>query len=81
MVSKKRQDELRQQLKTAGAELADLEQRQEATREQIRTLIVAALKAGIPPGEVGALVPLSRETIRTIARIAGIPPASRGGAR
>lgn len=81
MVSKKRQDELREQLKDAGQQLADLEKRHETARQDIKNIIVAALKAGIPPGEVVTLSSLSRETVRTYARIAGLPPATRGGAR
>lgn len=81
MVSKKRQDELREQLKDAGQQLADLEKRHEVARQDIKNLIVAALKADITPSEVVTLSSLSRETVRTYARIAGLPPAKRGGAR
>lgn len=81
MVSKKRKDELRAQLRAAGDELKALDAKRADARLAIEPVIVAALKAGIAPGEVLEMTPLSRETIRTIARIAGIPPAPRGGAR
>lgn len=74
------QDDLRRQLKVAGEELALSQAGVELARDTVDLLVIAALKAGIAPGEVGLLVPLSRETIRILARLAGLPPAPRGGA-
>ena len=81
MRSKQRQGELRAQLKVAGDELRVIQSNLSAARKDIEPLIVAALQAGIPPKDVQELAPLSRETIRTIARIAGLPPATPGGSK
>lgn len=74
-----RQDELRRQLTIAGEEMALAQTSLDLAREAVDLLVILALKADISPGEIDRLVPLSRETVRTMARIAGLPPAPRGG--
>lgn len=73
------QDELRRQLTVAGERLSHAQVGVDLARKAVDQLVISALWAGISPGEVNRLVPLSRETIRTLARIAGIPAAPRGG--
>lgn len=66
------------QLAAITAELKPLEERREALREKASQLAVQLLRAGIPPTEVANHAPFSAAHLRTLARIAGIPPAKRG---
>lgn len=52
-----------------------------STRESLDPLIVAAAQAGMEPWEIEQLSHLSHQTVRNIRQAAGLPPASRGGAR
>lgn len=60
------------------AELDPLEGRRTELREEASKLAVDLLKAGAPPTEVANRSPFSAAHLRTLARIAGLPPASRG---
>lgn len=74
-------DEIRAQLEAAGAEYDAARSAADNALAALNPLIVAALKAGIPPGEIQRAARVSHEKVR-IARIgAGLPPAPRGGAR
>ena len=59
-------------------ELTPLENRRNELREEASKLAVELLKAGAPPTEVAARSPFSAAHVRTLARIAGLPPARRG---
>jgi hypothetical protein len=52
---------------------------QEGARRRLKARIIAALKAGLPPGEVARRGGFSRTWVRSIAQEAGLPPAPRGG--
>lgn len=61
------------------AELAPIEQRRDKLREEAAQIAVELLKAGAAPSEVARRSPFSAAHLRTLARIAGLPPARRGG--
>lgn len=61
------------------AELAPIEEQREKLRDEASQLAVALLKGGASPTEVARRSPFSSAHIRTLARIAGLPPARRGG--
>lgn len=61
------------------AELAPIEEQREKLREEAAELAVDLLKADASPTEVARRSPFSAAHIRTLARIAGLPPARRGG--
>lgn len=63
------------------AELDPLETRRSELRDEASQLAVALLKAGAPPTEVARRAPFSAAHLRTLARIAGLPPGKPGGAR
>lgn len=60
------------------AELAPLEEHVHHLRDEASTLVVELLKAGAGPTEVANRSPFSAAHVRTLARIAGLPPARRG---
>lgn len=60
------------------AELDPLEGRRTELREEASKLAVELLKAGAAPTEVADRSPFSAAHLRTLARIAGLPPAKRG---
>lgn len=60
-------------------ELDPLEKRRTELREEASKLAVDLLKGGAPPTEVAERSPFSAAHLRTLARIAGLPPARRGG--
>lgn len=63
------------------AELDPLEGRRAELREEASKLAVELLKAGAAPTEVADRSPFSAAHLRTLARIAGLPPARPGGTR
>lgn len=60
------------------AELAPLEEQRTKLREEAADLVIALLKSHAPPTEVADRSPFSAAHVRTLARIAGLPPARRG---
>jgi hypothetical protein len=46
--------------------------------ERITAQAVTALQLGVAPGDVYRIVPFSGTTVRTWARIAGVPPGAPG---
>lgn len=60
------------------AELAPIETQREKLRHEASELVVALLKAGAAPTDVANRSPFSAAHVRTLARIAGLPPARRG---
>lgn len=63
------------------AELLPLEARRTELREEASRIAIDLLKAGAPPTEVAHRSPFSAAHLRTLARIAGLPPGKPGGAR
>lgn len=61
------------------AELAPIEEQRDKLREEASKLAVELLKAGAAPTDVARRSPFSAAHLRTLARIAGLPPARRGG--
>ncbi len=59
-------------------ELEPLEKRRDELREEASKLVVELLKAGAAPTEVANRSPFSAAHVRTLARVAGLPPARRG---
>lgn len=69
------------QLDAVTAELVPLEARRNELREQAARLVVELIKDGAAPTEVAARSPFSAAHVRTLARIAGLPPGKPGGTR
>lgn len=68
-------------LDTITAELDSIETQRDKLRKEAADLAVALLKADAPPTEVARRSPFSAAHVRTLARIAGLPPAPRGGGK
>lgn len=60
------------------AQLKTLDEKREALRDEGAELVVALLKADVPPTEVARRGPFSDAHTRTLARMAGLPPARKG---
>lgn len=67
-------------LDAVAAELKPLEERRDELREEASKVVVELLKAGAAPTEVAERSPFSAAHVRTLARIAGLPPAKRRAA-
>lgn len=63
------------------AQIRKLDEKRAPLLERARELVIEKLKAGLPPTEVANHSPYSDAHVRTLARVAGIPPARRGKAR
>lgn len=63
------------------AELEPLETQRSKLREEASRIAIDLLKAGAPPTEVARRSPFSAAHLRTLARIAGLPPGKPGGDR
>jgi hypothetical protein len=66
-------------LDAVTAQIKKLDEKRDTLAEEAKALIVALLKADEPPTAVAKRSPFSAATNRTLARIAGLPPAPRGG--
>jgi len=62
------------------AELEPLEKQRDKLRKEASELVIVALKAKKPPTEVADRSPFSHAHVRTLARLAGLPPAKRSKA-
>lgn len=65
------------QLSRSGARRIRAEREEREVAEELRPLVVQALREGARPGEVAKLTGWSTAQIRTIARAAGLPDARR----
>lgn len=68
-----------ERLDAITAELAPIEDQRTKLREEASKIAVELLKADASPTEVAKRAPFSAAHLRTLARIAGLPPARRGG--
>lgn len=66
------------ELDAVTAQLAKLDKRRQELRDRASALVVDILRTGMPPTEVANRSPFSAAHVRTLARVAGIPPARRG---
>lgn len=67
----------RDQLVDFGRQFKPIRAKEKRLREEGRPIIEAALRAGVTPSEVVTLTGYTRESVRLIARSAGIePPAT-----
>lgn len=66
-------------LDAVTAQIKKLDEKRAPLIEEAKQLVVALLKADEPPTEVADHSPFSAAHNRTLARIAGIPPARPGG--
>jgi anti-sigma regulatory factor (Ser/Thr protein kinase) len=71
-------DDLRAELRRAATAYGKATRAQQVAQEALVAVVVATLRAGMPPGEVSALSTLSPSYVRKIARDHGIPPAPLG---
>lgn len=60
------------------AQLSEIDREIAALRARAAELVVELLKADQPPTEIARMSPFSDAHVRTLARVAGIPPARRG---
>lgn len=67
--------DIRGQLQRAGDELREHRAAAEDAAERVRELVVEALKAGMPQKDVVELSGYTRESVRRMARAAGMKSA------
>ena len=67
-----------EELDAITARLAEIEKEREPLRQRAGELVVALLKAKEAPTTVANRSPFSAAHVRTLARVAGLPPARRG---
>ncbi len=68
-------------LDAVTARIRRLDQKRAPLLERAKELVIEKLRAGLPPTEVAEHSPYSDAHVRTLARVAGIPPARRGRTR
>lgn len=68
-------------LDAVTAQIRRLDEKRTPLLERAKELVIEKLKAGLPPKEVADHSPYSDAHVRTLARVAGIPPARRGKAK
>jgi len=66
------------ELDAVTAQLTKLDKRRQELRDRASALVVDILRTGMPPTEVANRSPFSAAHVRTLARVAGLPPARRG---
>lgn len=66
------------ELDAITARLSKIDKERDKLRERAAQLVVSLLEAKELPSEVANRSPFSGGHVRTLARVAGIPPAKRG---
>jgi hypothetical protein len=69
------------ELDAVTAQIRKLDEKRAPLLERARGLVIEKLKEGLPPTEVADHSPYSDSHVRTLARVAGLPPARRGKTR